>query len=181
MDDKARRAARYTHPGVQDYPHLGIVQRDMRPVDSQCAGPQRRHMGADRLRRAKQQQRLIDEMRPQIVPDARPCPAIFAPAIARHRAKAVEMRFEMHNRPDRAGFDRGAHGQEIAVPPPIVKNRQYPPALARQIDKRSCLRQVERKRFFHHDMAATFQRLPCQIGVRGVGRGNHHQIDRRVG
>ena len=181
MHRKARRTARHTHAGLQNRPLVGIVQRHAGIISGPRSRAQRRDIGADRLGHAEQFHRLIQQMRPQIIPDARPRAAILAPAVTQLRAKTVKARFKLHHRPDQARIQRRAHRQKIAVPPPVVKRGQHQAPFRRQTHQIARLAHIQRKGLFHHHMLARQQGLTRQRCVGAAGRCDHHQRDGRIG
>ena len=113
---------------------------------------------------AEQAQRLVDQMRPQILPDARR-PRIL-PGRRRGRSPTVEMAFELDDLAQPPLGDQPAQGAEIRVPAPVLEDRQQPARAFRlgrdPIDVEEHLRAQLSSRGVTAD-AATLQELAREI------------------
>ncbi|MNP40725.1 hypothetical protein D3C76_1343860 [compost metagenome] len=116
---------------MQNDPAFAVVQYCVEIVHRLCTRTQFTQIDKQRFRFAEQLQCLIDQMRPQIVPDAATGTAQLAPALTHFRAETIEMRLEINHLTKRAFFQQCLERQKIAVPAAIVEHRQQLAALLR--------------------------------------------------
>lgn len=68
----------------------------------------------------------------------------------------------------------------VAVPAAVMEDGEQTLFLLRQGDQLPGLLHIEGKGLIHHHMFAGVQRQTCQRGVRGVRRGDDHQVNVRM-
>ena len=90
------------------------------------------------------------------------------------------MRLQVFNLADRALLDYLLNAEEIAVPAAVVEDGKQKLLFIRQRDQVAGFLHVEGKRLIHDHVFTCVEGKRRQRGVRGVGGGNHHQIDIRV-
>ena len=154
----------------------------MHPVDRLHPGTLDGQVGRDRLGQAEQHQRLVDQVRPEVVEDARPGDRHLLPAALGHGAEAVVAGHEAGHLADQAGLQAAPDGEEVAVPAPVLEHAQQP-ALGRGQPDTSFvgLGGGERERLVHHHVSPRPRRRPRPAGgARRWARAHHHQLDRRV-
>src|SRR5947207_13511821 len=94
---------------------MPVVQRDVERVVDDRTVVLDPDISADRLRHAKQEQRLIEQVRPDVEPDAGARVRLLAPRIRLELgAKAIEMRFVRGDAAKIALAHNVADGREIA-------------------------------------------------------------------
>ena len=165
---------------MQDGAALAVVEHHVCPIGSLRAGALPGKRGTHRVRQAEQQQRLVNQMRAKIKPDAGALPGLFAPARTHLRAVAVEMRLQVHRLAHGTAGEHSLHGKEIAVPTPVLKNRQQTAGLLRHMGQMPRLGQRDGKGLVHHNVLAGAQ---CGFGQRRmavVGGGNDDEVDIRL-
>jgi len=112
------------HVGVQDDPLVGVAQHGVGVVGGAAAGTKGRQIAGHPQRPSEQDQSLIDQMRSQIIPDARARTVALAPSVAHLGPPTIETALEAHHRPQPILGDQGLQGQEVSVPATIVEDRQ---------------------------------------------------------
>ena len=90
------------------------------------------------------------------------------------------MRLQVFDLAERALLNNLLNAEEIAVPAAVVEDGEQTLLFLRQRNQVAGFLHVEGERLIHHDMLAGVQSQRRQRGVRGVGRGNHHQINIRM-
>ena len=105
-------------------------------------------------------------------------------AVSRHsvadRRPALETRLEAVDRAEDAILDQGSDGLEVAVPPPVLVDRQDPSRALAGFDQRLGLRDAHRDRLVHDDVVTRCERLLADRGVRPVGRHDDDDLHVRV-
>ena len=152
----------------------------MRPVVNFGTVAQRRDIPLNRLRQAKELERLVDQMRAQVKPQAAPGDVLFAPAHAHFRAEAVNMRLQMFNLAERALLNDLLNAEEIAVPAAVMEYGEQKLLFVRQRNQVAGFPHVEGKRLIHNHVFTRVQGQRRQRGVRGVRGGDHHQVNIRM-
>ena len=90
------------------------------------------------------------------------------------------MRLQMFNLAERALLNNLLNAEKIAVPAAVVEDGEQTLLFLRQRNQVAGFLHVEGERLIHHDMLAGVQSQRRQRGVRGVGGGNHHQVNIRM-
>ena len=90
------------------------------------------------------------------------------------------MRFQVFNLAERALLDNLLNAEEIAVPAAVVEDGEQQLLFIRQRNQVAGFLHVEGKRLIDDHVFTRVQGQRRQRGVRGVGGGNHHQIDIRM-
>src|ERR1700749_5081016 len=120
-----RRLQRHAQPFVTE-PHVEAVRglRELSP---------RPNVRGDFVGEPEQDERLIYQVRAEVVEDAAALPRTFAPSAgARLVAVSVEVRFVLDETAEQPGFENLPHGQEVAVPTPVVVRADYSVLTARE-------------------------------------------------
>jgi hypothetical protein len=151
----------------------------LRIVGCEATRFQQGQIGADGLRQAKQHQRLIDQMRAQILPDT--SAALILPTGADPDAQPVKMAVEFDDIAKLPAFDQVLQSQEIGIPPSVVKNRQQRTALPCPFGNTPGFGQRRGKRLVDHDMLACLDGGEGLFSMEMIGRGQHNQCHRRIG
>ena len=168
------------HPAL--YATRVIAEHDLRPVHhARGAIAQTGHVGHHRLRQAEQAQRLVDHMRAQVEPQARTRPGPLAPAVARHRRKAVEAGNALAHIAQRAAPQGRLCAEKVTIPAPVVEHGQQAPADLRQLHQVACLVHRDGEGLVDHHMLAGQQRGAGERVMAVVGAGDDDEVDRRVG
>src|ERR1700721_2576485 len=111
---------------MKDHAQAIVVQLHVGPVVGPSSAAEDSKAGADRLRKSKQKQSLIDQMRPKIEPQSRARTRIFTPAPAHSRPKTVDVRLVMRNFAENACFQDCPCGKNLAFPAPIMEDGKNP-------------------------------------------------------
>ena len=91
------------------------------------------------------------------------------------------MGFDVAQLSQHGAVDQPGHGAEIAVVAAVMEHRQQAALSFGQVDQARRLRHMQRKWLVDDDMLARFQRRHCERVVRIIWRGDHNQVDIRVG
>src|SRR5882762_10154794 len=106
---------RRQHRCAQHRPRVSIVQRHVERVVNPGAVALDANIGADRFRNSKEEQCLIEQMRPDVEPDPGSWQGVLAPgAWLSFRAEPIEVRFEQHDAAERTLGDHLLYRREIA-------------------------------------------------------------------
>ncbi len=132
------------------------------------------------LGQPEQHERLVDEVRAQVVEQARSRRLGLAPALLDLGTEAIEMRLVVRDLAQASVLDETAHGEEVVVPATVLEHRQAPVDALGQRDQRLGLGGVQRERLVDHHMLAGLQRGARQGSMALVGRGDHHQLNGRI-
>ena len=124
MYDVARRFRRRQQRAVQHHATLRPGQYGMKVVGGLRTRAQLTEIDIQAVRQAKQIDRLIQQMRAQIVPDTATEPGLLAPARAHLRTIAVKVRLKVSDVTELTFIDQRFHRQKIAVPAAVMKYRQ---------------------------------------------------------
>ena len=181
MHREAQVVGRHHRGRVQDHAQSWIAQQGVEIVVGLAAIALHRDVGGDAQRRAEQLQRLIQQMRREIIPETGAGPAALAPAVAYLQAEAVEMTLELRHLAQCPGCDELLQRQEVAVVPTIVEHRQHPSSARRMLDHCVRLGDGHGEGFVHDHMLAGVQRGVGLRGMQHVRRRDHDQLYRRVG
>ena len=125
MHHETRRRRRRDHRGVEDDAAPAVLQDHVRPIVGLRAGTLRRQVADDAIGDAEQLQRLIDEVRAEIVPEAGADARPFPPPVANDRPVSIEMRFEVRDLTEDAARQKIRDREKVAVPPPVVEHGQH--------------------------------------------------------
>ena len=120
-------------------------------------------------------QRLVGQVRAEVVPQAGAGAGAVAPAVGHLWAEAVEMGVHLAHLTQGAGVEQGAQGEEVGVPAAVVEHRQDATSAAGRLGHGLGLGDVEGEGLVHHHVLAGGQRGQRQRGVGVVGGGHHHQ------
>ena len=150
----------------------------MEPVHRRAAAPLDPEVRGDGLRQAEEEQRLVDEVRAQVVPEPRSRPRPLAPPVPDLGPMPADLRPELHHVSHRAAGDGPPHAEKVAVPAAILEDREHPSDVGRQRRQPPRLAEGEGERLVHHHMLARAQRRLRQRGVAVVGRGDHDEVGR---
>ena len=131
----------------------------------------------DGARFTKQAQRLIQQVRAEVIPQAAAGQCLLTPAVRHRRAEAVEVGFQMRDAPQRAVVDQFRQRQEVGIEAPIVKYRQHPSGLLGLPGQGLAFFKRHREGLVDDHMLACRQRRRGQRGVSLVGRRDDDQID----
>ena len=123
MHRKARATTGDQHAGVHNDASRAVHQHDVRPIGDFATIALYRQACEHSIGQAEQQQRLIDQMRSQVVPEAAARSGLLAPTYAHLRAEAIDMRLEMLHIAQYTIRHRLLHAQKIAVPTAVLKYR----------------------------------------------------------
>ena len=86
-----------------------------------------RPLGVDRVDRAEEDQRLVDQVAPEV--EQRPAPGGLRNAIG---YEPFEAALHPHDAPEPPAVDEAPEGEEVGVPPPVLVRRQHEPAFVRR-------------------------------------------------
>ncbi len=115
-----------------------VLEHDMGPVLDFGARTLPGEIADDRVGQAEELQRLIDQVRPEIHPQAGAGSGPFAPAVAHGRPISIEMRLEERQNAERPAANDDLRAEKIAVPAAIVEHGQQPsPSVARAATARA--------------------------------------------
>ena len=124
-------------------------------------------------------ERLVDQVRTQVVEQARQVirTARLAPAALGLRPPALEAGLEPVDAPERAVVDESAGSEDLGIPSPVLEDMQLQAACLRQVDEPLGLRGRARQRLVDDDGQAVLQGSGGLRNVRGVGRGDDHEVE----
>ncbi len=131
----------------------------------------------DRPRHAEQLHHLVEQVRPQVVPDPPPGRWFSSQRSVTVGPEAIEARLQRHHPPQGARLEQPLEGQEIAVPAAIVEDAQATLGVIRLGAQQACLGERHREGLVHHHMLARGERRLGQREVGIVGGGDDHQVD----
>lgn len=134
-------------------------------------------MRAHPIGQTEELERLVHEMRTEIVPDPAARAGPLPPAVADLRTEPVEVRFEVPDAADAPLRDGLADAEIIAVPAPVVEDAQQPPPVPRRGGQPARLGEVEGEGLVDHDVLARRQGGPRQGRVGVVRGGDHDEVD----
>ncbi|MNI44796.1 hypothetical protein D3C73_991910 [compost metagenome] len=157
-----------------------VVQHRVEIVDAAAAFALHGKVRIDRLRTAEQHQHLVQQVRPQVVPQAAARPILLAPALAHLRAVAVEMGVALGDVTERAVGKQCLQGQEVRIEAPVLEHGGDASGAARCSQYLLGFVHVHRERFVHQHMLAGGQRGDGQRRVLFVRGGDDHRIHRGV-
>ena len=127
--------------------------------------------GVDRVDRTEDDQRLVDEVAPEVEQRAATRPASDHRA-GENRSKRLSNRATL---PEPPALDEVPECEEVGVPPPVLVRRQHEPALRRQLHRTGSRGGVQRERLVAHDVQTERQRF---VGERAVGVGGRRDRHR---
>ena len=130
-------------------------------------------------RLGEQEQKLIDEMRSEIVQPAAALRGLPAPGP--RQTVALPRHLDPANVTQQAVVDRFPQRQEIAIPAAVVEDVEHLPALTGGRDHAVGLGDGQTHHLVGDDVLAGLQRTDGQVRVRRMRRGQDHQIDLRIG
>lgn len=90
------------------------------------------------------------------------------------------MRFEFYEASEHVASNHLAHGQEIAIPPPVVEHREHSLLPDCKLNKVLGLSYGLRHRLLDHNVLAGFQTLFRQVIVSLVRRVHNNELYLRV-
>ncbi len=157
-----------------------VVKHRMEIVDTSAAFALHGEVRIDRLRTAEQHQHLVQQVRPQVVPQAAARPVLLAPAFAHLRTIAVEMCVAFGDVTERAVGKQRLQGQEVRIEPPVLEHGSDASSVARCGQHLFGFAHAHDERLVHQHMLAGGQRGDGQWRVLFVRRGDDHRIYRRV-
>ena len=152
--------------------HLCIIHRP-------AAGAQRAAVARHRLRHPEQRQRLIEQMRAEVVPNTRADAGILAPAVAHFGAEAVPARLKKAQRTQLAARQERLQRQKITVPAAVMKDRKQPPGAFCPRHQLAPLGDRVHHRLFQHDVPPGGEALRSEGKMHRIRRGNDDQL--RIG
>ena len=123
MDDEAWPWGCHEHRGVKDNASCTVEKLDMEVVVGDRTLALGDDVGADRLRRPKELECLIEEVWTEIVPDAATRASLLTPALTYLGAVAIEVGLEVDDLAQRTLPDQGAQGEKIGIPTAVVEDR----------------------------------------------------------
>ncbi len=132
------------------------------------AGPAAVDLGVHLLDRSEQHERLIDQVAPEVVqhPAGLLAVAALAPGTRAHLGPpALEARLEAPHLAQAVFGEQPAHGEEVAVPAPVVEDRQRQAALLGERRQTTPLRGAGGQRLVDHHREAGLQRRRGQRDV----------------
>ena len=157
---------------------MPVVQRDVERVVDDRTVALDPDISADRLRHAKQEQRLIEQVRPDVEPDAGARVRLLAPRIRLELgAKAIEMRFVRGDAAKIALAHNVADGREIAGIATILIDRHDAPLRPGELDQLPCFRKCRREGLVDDHMMSREQTLFRNGMVRRIRRRDNDEID----
>ncbi len=174
--EEAERPVGRQHAGFQNDAPGAVAQDGLEPVMRRSARPLDLDVRADGLGRPEQHQRLIGQMRAEIVPKAAPWAAALPPAIPHLRPIAADLGFDLHHVAKLVRFERARDGQEVAVEAPVLEYGQMPARVRGQGSERAALGQRQGEGLVDDHMLAGAQCGLGQCEMRVVRRRDHHQL-----
>ena len=89
MDLEPRAGVAHLHAGLEHHPQPPVAEQQVDPVDRLHPWTLDGEVGRDGLGQAEQHQRLVDQVRPEVVEDARPGTASsFQPPLGTGRKRS---------------------------------------------------------------------------------------------
>src|SRR5215470_14736421 len=145
---------------------IGILQLYFEVVDGDGSIALHAHVSVDSTRTSKEHDRLVDQVRSQIVQNSRTRSGLFAPCISSHtRAKTIEAAVKLRNSPQHPFLENLPHGEEIAIPPAVLEHAQYSPYFFGERNQLISVRGRDRERLVDYDMLPCLQRLHDNLEV----------------
>ena len=176
MDREARAAAGHEHRRLQDHAPARVLQHAVRPVLDRGARTQGREVGVHAIGDTEEQERLVDQVRSEVEPDAAPGHRGFPPAVPDGRAEAVDPGLEVDDVPEPAGADQLGDAQEVAVEAAVLEHPQHPPGLDREVAKLPRLGETQRQGLVYHHVPTRPQGRARERRVLVVRGGDHHEV-----
>lgn len=175
LDNGDRHQA--AHPQVGDDP-ADVPERQEAVVVVHRARAAHLELPVGLLDGAEERQRLVHQVRSQVVGDAAAVTAgrLRLPGRARARAAPLEPRLEAAHGPEGALADQAAHGQEVAVPPAVLEHGERDTSTAGTGDQTLPVPPGDGERLVDDDVEARFDRRLGQGDVTGRRRSDHHQV-----
>src|SRR2546425_3574171 len=157
---------------------MRVVQRDVEGVVDDGVRTLDADVGADRVRNAEQQQRLIEEVRADIEPHSGSRQRFLAPGVRLPLGtESVEMRFEQHDVAERTFRHHLLDGREIASVAAILVHGDDALLFLGDLDQILCVGEGRRERFVDDDVTAGEQTLLGDRMMGRVRRRDHDEID----
>src|SRR5713226_3913008 len=155
LNGEARPRGDCQHRPPQERAHPRVVQRDVERVVDGGAVALDADVGGDRVRRAEQEERLIEQVRAQVEPDPRAGVRLLAPrARPELRPEAVEVGFEARHPAEYTVQQQVAYGDEVTREAAVLVGREHPPLLFAQFHELARLRHRGGKRLVDHDVTS---------------------------
>ena len=126
--------------------------------------------GVDRVDRTEDDQRLVDEVAPEVEQRA-----ATGRLRTTERREPFEAALEPRDVPEPPALDEVPECEEVGVPPPVLVRREHEPPLRRQLHRTGSRGGVQRERLVAHDVQTERQRF---VGERAVGVGGRRDRHR---
>ena len=136
-------------------------------------------LGVDVERGTEEQERLIDEMAPEIEEETSGlfrCAAL-TPVVPRDGAPAIESRLQAKRGAKRILGEELPKREEVAIPPAILKDTEddvVPLCFGNDVAR---FRDGRRERLVHDEVLPVRDCLERERSVRAIGRGDHNEIE----
>src|SRR5579884_3305534 len=161
---------------------IRVVQQDVEGVIGKTMVALGANISFHKLRRSKEKQSLIDQMRPEVEENAAPRTWLLAPGPrAKLRAVAVVVALVAHQTAQLPACHDLPHGLESAIPSTILIHSDQPPEFFGKRDERFGFLKSCGERLVHHDVASGFQGLPGVREMGVIGRGDDDEFNRSYG
>src|SRR5580700_3519175 len=140
------------------------------------------NIGRQRLGQTEKQQRVVNEMRRKIKKDTAAGPGALAPSAGpKLRSKAIIVRFQANDAPQRTARNEFADRLKIAVIAAILVNGEQPALLLRKRNERNGLVESCREGLVHEHMASRRETFAGDWIMGIVWRGDDDQPDFWIG
>ena len=154
-------------------------QRDERIIVGVDAWPTAIEVGVDVAHGPEENERLVDEMAPEVEEKTAGFVrrAALAPAARRDRSPTLEARFEPDRIADHALRKESPKRKEITIPSSILKWNDEPATTTPRISERARLARRGRERLVYHDVQPGRDRSQRQRNVSTVWRRDRNEIE----
>src|ERR1700722_4569751 len=165
---------------MKDHAQAIVVQLHVGPVVGPSSAAEDSKAGADGLRKSKEKQSLIDQMRPKIEPQSRARTWIFSPAPANSWPKTIDVRLVMRNFTKNTCLQDCARGKNLAFPAPIMEDGKNPPLLPSDLREAPRFCEGHGERFIDDNILPCAQCGGCERKMALIRASDHDQIDIRM-
>ena len=158
---------------------VGVLQRDEHVVVDLDAGAAAVDLRVDLRDRAEQLQRLVDDVRAQVVEQAAGLGRVaeLAPVVLGLGHPAVVAGLEAEHLAELPGIEDLPDGEEVGVEAPVLEDRQADARRLRRGDDLLGLERGRRERLVDDHRQAGLDRPQRERHVRAVRRADHDEVE----
>src|SRR5207253_3062263 len=177
VDGETRAAAGDERAGAERRDHFAVAEHELEEIVGFPAAALRRQRRLHAVRNSEQQQRLVDEMRAEVVEESGARSGNLAPSVTDFRPITIDAGFEQHDSSCQISAYRVLDGEEIAVPASVLEHGEEGLLLLRDSRKVSRLFDRNSERLVHDDIAPRVHRRFSERRVRFIGARNYDEVE----